>query len=109
MPKIKLNKRSVERLPAPDPSGKQTLYWDEELPSFGVLVSGTTSVKTYVVQHRIKGLGGKYRRVTIGRVEVIDLDDAREKAKGILAEMYEGKDPKKRRPSAGTLRATLDA
>lgn len=109
MPKMKLTKRSVERLPAPDPSGKQTLHWDEELPSFGVLVSGTTSVKTYVVQHRIKGLGGKYRRVTIGRLDVLDLEEAQERAKGILAEMYEGKDPKRRRPSTGTLRATLDA
>ena len=109
MPKMKLTKRSVERLPAPDPSGKQTLHWDEELPSFGVLVSGTTSVKTYIVQHRIKGLGGKYRRVTIGRFDVLDLEEARERAKGILAEMYEGKDPKRRRPVTGTLRATLDA
>ena len=112
MPKLKLTKQSVKRLQAPDPSGKQTLYWDEELPSFGVLVSGTSSVKTYVVQHRIKGLGGKYRRITVGRVDVfndLDLDDVREKARGILAEMYEGKDPKRRRPSTGTLRATLDA
>jgi integrase len=115
MPKMKLTKGtkrrkgSVECLEAPDPSGKQTLYWDEELPSFGVLVSGTSSVKTYVVQHRIKGLSGKYRRVTIGRVDVLDLDAAREKARGVLAEMYEGNDPKRRRQGTGTLRSTLDA
>ena len=30
MPKIKLTKMSVDTLPAPDPSGKQTLYWDKD-------------------------------------------------------------------------------
>ena len=37
MPKLKLTARAIERLPAPDPSGKQTLYWDTELRGFGVL------------------------------------------------------------------------
>jgi cellulase/cellobiase CelA1 len=55
MAKIKLTKRAVERLPAPDPSGKQTLHWDTELRGFGVLVSGTTNGKSYVVQRDVNG------------------------------------------------------
>jgi integrase len=109
MPQLKLTKGSVEGLKAPDSSGKQTFYWDKDLPSFGVLVSGTTKVKTYVVQHRIANLGGKYRRVAVGRVDALSLDEAREEAKNKLAEMFAGKDPKRpRRAPTGTLRAALD-
>jgi len=96
----------VGRLPAPDPSGKQVVCWDEELPGFGVLVSGTTAVKTYIAQHRIRGLGGKHRRVTIGRIDTLDLDAARDRARVVLSDMLAGKDPK-RRPSSRTLRATV--
>jgi integrase len=110
MSTMKLTRRSVERLHAPDPSGNQVIHWDEDLPGFGVLVSGKTTVKTYVAQHRIKGLGGKHRRVTIGRVDAIDLDQARDDARVQLAGMMRGEDPKRqRRRPAGTLRATLDA
>jgi integrase len=110
MAKMKLTKRSVERLPAPDPSGKQVVRWDDDLPGFGVLVSGTTNVKTYIVQHRIAGLGGKYRRVTIARVDVLDLDEARGRARQTMAEMFAGRDPKRsRRTPPGTLRSTLAA
>ncbi len=47
MPKLKLTKTAVERLQAPDPSGKQVLHWDTELRGFGVLCSGVTNSKTY--------------------------------------------------------------
>ena len=40
MPSLKLNKRSVERIAAPDPSGNQVLHWDTELKGFGLLASG---------------------------------------------------------------------
>ena len=57
MPKLKLTKRAIERLPAPHPSGRQVLYWDTELRGFGVLVSGTTNAKTYVVQRKLPNGG----------------------------------------------------
>jgi hypothetical protein len=49
---IKLTKRTVEALKAPDPSGKQTLYWaeDKDRAGLGVLVSGTTAAKSWVAQ-----------------------------------------------------------
>jgi len=113
MPTLKLTKRAIEKLPSPDPSGKQTLYWDEDLKGFGVLVSGTTAAKAYVVQHKLPS--GQTRRVTVGPVNVLDLDGddgAKARAKRVIGEFYGGKDPKAARREAArrtkTLRAALD-
>ena len=107
MPRLKLTVRAVDRLPAPDPSGGQVLHWDSELRGFGVLCSGTTATKTYVVQRDLPG--GRTRRVTVGPVNVLDLDKAREQAKGVLADFYKGIDPKAGRSSEFTLRSALAA
>jgi integrase len=114
MPTMKLTKRAIERLPAPHPSGKQQLVWDTELKGFGVLVSGATTAKTYVVQHKLKD--GRTRRVTVAPVNAIDLDGedgARARARKVIGEIYAGTDPKAERRRAAqravTLRATLDA
>ena len=110
---MKLTKREVERLPAPDPSGKQRLYWDGELKGFGVLCSGATTAKSYIVQHRLKN--GRTRRVTIAPCGAIDLDGdngARERAKQVIADFYRGIDPKaaaRRAKGAATLQGALDA
>src|SRR5580704_5738571 len=63
MPTIKLTKRAISALPAPDPSGKQVLVWDADLKGFGVLVSGKTKAKTFVVQRKLAG--GLTRRMTV--------------------------------------------
>jgi len=108
MPSIKLTKRSIERIDAPDPSGKQTLYWDTDLKGFGLLISGTSNSKTYVVQRRLKD--GRTRRLTIGPANVFELDKARELAEAQLGELYLGKDPKAQRSAKHriTLRSALD-
>ena len=49
MPRMKLTGRSIARLAAPAPSGKQTVFWDAGLRGFGVLVSGRTTVKSFIV------------------------------------------------------------
>jgi hypothetical protein len=77
MPRLKLTARAVEKLAAPDPSGKQVLHWDTELKGFGVLCSGVTNAKTYIVQ---RDINGKARRVTIGPCNVFSLDAARKEA-----------------------------
>ncbi|MEJ2122006.1 MAG: integrase family protein [Alphaproteobacteria bacterium] len=109
MPNLKLTKTAITRLKAPDPSGKQTLHWDTELKGFGVLCSGTTNSKTYVVQ---RDINGKSRRVTVGPVNVLSLDAARDGAKRELALMYQGIDPKAHRRALKaqgvTLRQTLE-
>jgi integrase len=106
MSTIKLTERSVERLTAPDPSGKQVLHWDSDLRGFGVLVSGVTNTKTYVVQ---RAISGKTRRITIGPTNVGTLTEARSRAEKVLGDFYKGIDPKSGRKGAMTLRDALDA
>jgi integrase len=106
MPRLKLTARIVGRLPAPDPSARQVLHWDEVLRGFGVLCSGKTNAKTYIVQRDIHGHS---RRVTIGPVNVLSLDDARQQAETVLADFYKGVDPKVARREVPTLSETLDA
>jgi hypothetical protein len=112
MPTVKLTEKAVAKLQAPDPSGKQVLYWDgggkESLPGFGVLCSGTTSVKSYIVQRTLPD--GRTRRVTVAKVVELDLEEARKRAAKLLLDMRNGIDPKAGRGSgASTLRETLDA
>jgi integrase len=108
MPKTKLTKTAVNRIEAPDPSGKQVLHWDLELKGFGVLASGTTKVKTYVAQRTLPD--GKTRRMTIGQVGEIDLETARSKAGDLIHAMRNGQDPKaaRRLATAWTLRRAVD-
>jgi integrase len=103
MSRIKLTERAIERLKAPDPSGKQKLHWDAELKGFGVLCSGVTNTKTYVVQRTLPN--GNTRRVTVAAVNEISLVKAREDAADMLVELRKGKDPKVR---SMTLQGALD-
>jgi hypothetical protein len=79
MPRMKLTERSIARLVAPTPNKKQTVFWDADLRGFGVLVSGRTAVKTFIVQRDLAG--GKTRRVTIASVAELSLSEARDKAR----------------------------
>jgi integrase len=106
MPRLKLTQRVVDReLVAPDPSKKQTVYWDHELPGFGVLVSGETNVKTYIAQRDLPS--GLTRRVTIGNVLEIKHEDARARAGDVLRDLRNGIDPKVKIVNP-TLRETLE-
>ena len=110
MPRLKLTKTTIDRLRAPDLSGKPRLHWDTDLKGFGVLVSGKTNAKTYVVQ---RDINGKTRRMRIGATNVFSLDDARTDAERVLADMYRGIDPKEKRKAelaqGMTLGAALDS
>jgi integrase len=104
MPKLKLTATTVKKLKAPDPSGKQVVHFDSELKGFGVLCSGVTNVKSYVVQRDVLG---NTRRLTVGAVNEIPLDVARERAADMLDKLRRGIDPKQKSRS-GTLRQTLE-
>ena len=65
MPMLHLTERSIAKLAAPDPSGKQSLYWDATLRGFGVLVSGTTNSRSYVCQ---RDIGRRSKRIAIAAV-----------------------------------------
>lgn len=100
MPSVKLTKAAIAKLKAPTKSGKQELVWDTELRGFGVLLSGTTNARSYVVQRTLPD--GHSRRLTVGSLAEIDLDKARSQAADLINDMRRGVDPKQQRRSAAT-------
>ena len=78
-----ISRRTVENLSVE----KDTVYWDRELPGFGVRAYATGS-KVYVVQTRWKG---KSKRVTIGRHGVITAEEARTRAALIISRIKSGR------------------
>ena len=82
-----ISKRTIGKLPVGD---KEAVYWDRDLPGFGVRVypNGT---KVYVVQTRVDG---KSKRITVDRHGVISPDQARRKAAQMIARIKAGEDPK---------------
>ena len=108
---MKLTKTTLKGLRAPDPSGKPKLHFDDDLKGFAVLCSGKTAVRSYIVQKDLPG--GKTRRITIGAVNEIDLDQARAEAADTLHALRQGIDLKaERKAKAGqnvTLRTAFEA
>ncbi|HEY7413906.1 MAG TPA: tyrosine-type recombinase/integrase [Ktedonobacteraceae bacterium] len=105
MPRLNLTVKSISKLRAPTVSGKPELYWDTELHGFGVLCSGRTNTRSYIVQRDLPD--GKTRRVTIAAVNEMALADAKDRARDLLVALRKGIDPKSK--SAGTLQQTLEA
>src|SRR5665811_725169 len=105
MPKLNLTERAITQMPAPDPSGKQVLYWDTTLRGFAVLVSGKTNQKTFVAQRDLPN--GTTRRLTVAAVAELSLEKARKRAADMLDDLRRGIDPK-RKIDNPTLRSTLD-
>jgi hypothetical protein len=106
MPTQKLTEKSIRALVAPDPSGKQLIHWADEPKGFGVLCRGVSGAKTYIVQRALPS--GIRRRVTIAPCNVLKLADATEKAKLVLADFYQGRDPKAGRSEKMTLHQALE-
>ena len=84
---MKLTKATVAALPAP--ATGQALYFDDELPSFGVRVT-SGGVKSFILDRRI---GGKKRRITLGRANQIAPEQARILARKQIGEILSGGDP----------------
>ena len=92
MPKLKLTKSGVEKLPyyvpsPQQPKKNQELFWDTELVGFGLRVTGTS--KTYIVEKRVNR---RTVRARIGRHNQIPTDKARKMAQKLIYEMTDGKD-----------------
>lgn len=102
----KLTKAFVVKVPF-EQSG-QKFYRDSELKGFGLRVG--KSAKVYIAESK---LHGKTIRSTIARHNVITVDEARTKAKKILAEISEGKNPhdveKARKAKLVTLAEVLES
>ena len=91
MPKLKLTKSGVEKLPyfqpSPDHSKNQELYWDTELAGFGLRITGSS--KTYIVEKRVNG---RTVRSRIGPHNQIPTEKARKMAQVLILDMSNGKD-----------------
>jgi integrase len=83
----KLTKRFIDSV---KPGVKDVVYWDDEIPGFGlrVLPSG---VKSYLVQYRNEH--GRSRRLTIAKHGKITLHLARKEALRVFDEVRRGGDP----------------
>ncbi|MEH7901749.1 site-specific integrase [Rhizobium laguerreae] len=86
MPKI--TKALVAALEPPDSGDEMT--WDSAIAGFGVRV-WAGGAKTYILKYRNRD--GRVRRLTIGRVGTLTLDEARDEAAKALGAVAKGEDP----------------
>ena len=80
-----ISRRTVEALSVE----KDTVFWDSELPGFGVRVYPSGG-KVYIAQTRARG---ESKRVTVGRHCVLTAAQARQRAAMIIARVKAGEDP----------------
>jgi integrase len=105
---IKITKTAVDRLSFDATKGNQQIYFDDELPGFGVRV--TAGAKTFIAECRVNG---KTRRVSIARYPKLTAEQARRKAKEQIGKMAGGDDPSvtkaSQRERGVTLRQAFEA
>ena len=77
--------RTVDALPVGD---RETVFWDRDMAGFGVRVY-PSGAKVYLVQVRV---GGKTKRVTIGRHGLVSAEDARLAAAELISRIKRGKE-----------------
>jgi integrase len=85
---VRLTKQTLGKLSLP-PGKADHIVFDDELPGFGLRLRAGGK-RAWIVQYRV---GSKQRRVTLGTVEVLDPDRARQAAKATLAKVQLGGDP----------------
>ena len=105
MPRKKLTQAWVARAIAL-PGAERTIYWDETLESFGLMVTAS-GARSFVVQYRANGVSRRYT------VQGQALGRARKAARSILGRVAEGGDPvsegrKSRVDAASSLRAVAE-
>jgi len=72
------------------PSARDRVVWDADPTGFGVRVR-PSGVKTFLVFYRNRD--GRQRKVSLGRVGIRPIKEARAEARRILADVAAGKDP----------------
>jgi integrase len=94
--KLRLTKSAVAALPPPPEGKPYRVAWDAEIAGFGcrVLAGGR---RTYFWQGRTRA--GRAIKVSIGREGRITAEQARKKARELVAEVELGGDPAERRKS----------
>ncbi|MGE8128855.1 tyrosine-type recombinase/integrase [Methylobacterium sp. NPDC080182] len=97
MPASRLTRPSIAALTVP-PGKAEIFAWDADVPGFGVKVS-SGGARRYVLQYRPTGERGT-KRLTLGAVEALSLDEARREARKLLAQALTGADPHAARAKA---------
>jgi hypothetical protein len=85
---LKLTPDNIRAI-APVPPKTEIIVFDDEVPGFGVRTHLSGS-KVFIVQYSI---GNKQRRMSLGKIEMLEVDTARQKAKEILTAVRMGQDP----------------
>ncbi len=86
---MKLTKNVINKLTYSQKNGKQDIYWDDNLPGFGVRVY-PSGKKSFVLKYRVTG---RQHIKVVGRYGSLTLDQARDKAKKELVAIIDNKDP----------------
>lgn len=89
MPAAKLRQNTLRSLPYVGERNSQCIYWDDEVPCFGLRVY-PTGRRTYVVSYRVKH---RKRLAKLGRADALTLAEARKKARTFLGQVAGGEDP----------------
>lgn len=88
---MKLTKIAIRELKAQD---REIVVWDDALPGFGIRVK-PSGVKTFVLQYRNRH--GRSKRLSLGRLGALTLDQARKEAARLKGSVALGSDPAKER------------
>jgi integrase len=91
MPSLRLTKRTLDEIL---PRARTTIYYDTDLKGFGVRVT-SAGARAWIIEYRPNG-GGRgvsTRRMTLGLVTTLTPDEARRKARELLAAARLGQDP----------------
>lgn len=103
----KLTKSVIDRLPLPSPKptgqASQTIYRDDTLKGFGLLV-GSGGTRSFFVERRING---RVKRISIGRYGHLTPAQARIRAQELLGSIALGKDPAAERRAINAATVTL--
>lgn len=103
-----LRQDTVRTIPYVGSTGSQCVYWDRNLPGFGVRVY-PSGKRTYVCSYRVEK---RKRLAKLGRADVLTLDQARRKAKEYLGQVAADRDPladRDAKASSGTVKDLVDA
>ena len=88
---IRLSKRTIEPLL---PGPRTAIHYDVDLKGFGLRIT-PTGARAWIVEYRPHG-GGRAvatKRMTLGRVGTLTPEEARRRAREVLAEVRLGADP----------------
>jgi integrase len=96
----RITEEAVRRAP---PGAGVRFIRDDQLIGFGLRVT-PNGAKSFVVEGRVNG---RMRRFTVGPVQLFSVSEARLRARTLLAEMHDGKDPQAKRRAARQQSDTL--